>query len=189
MKHTPAKDPDEGTPRRFPRGRHPGRRVRWQILLPRHLLAPPPYRRRLAQHPQFRPELPATPGEARRSNTPSCSRTEARPPRVSHSPRGHARGHSCASGSHHPLPLALPLPPFSPLRLRKPHGTATVRSHTPEPHSPPRGGEWGWERPPSDLRIYGPESRSPASPSATCRGSLPARACGASDPCGKAGTG
>ena len=38
--------------------------------------------------------------------------------------------------------------------------TTTVRSHTPEPHSPPRGGEWGWERPPSDLRIYSPETGS-----------------------------
>ena len=39
-------------------------------------------------------------------------------------------------------------------------GTTTVRSHTPEPQSPPRGGEWGWERPPSDLRIYSPETGS-----------------------------
>ena len=47
--------------------------------------------------------------------------------------------------------------PFS-----KSHGTTTVRSHTPEPHSPPRGGEWGWERPPSDLTIYSPGIRANA---------------------------
>lgn len=189
MKHTPAKDPDEGTPRRFPRGRHPGRRVRWQTLFLRHLLAPPPHRRRLAERPQFRPEPAATLGEARRPNAPSRSRTDARLAQVGHPPRGHARGHSCASGSQHPLPLALPLPPFSPLRLRKPHGAVAVRSHTPEPRSPLLGGERGRERPPSDLPIYGPESRTSASPSATCRGSLPARACGAIYPCGKAGPG
>ena len=48
------------------------------------------------------------------------------------------------------------------------------------------GVEWGWERPPSDPRIYGPDTRSRATTSATGRGSLPARACGAIDPCGKA---
>ena len=47
-------------------------------------------------------------------------------------------------------------------------------------------GERGWERPPSERRIYSPAIRTYASPSATCRGSLPTRACGASDPCGKA---
>ena len=189
MIHIPAKLPDERTPRRLSRGRHPGRRVRWRTLLLRHLLAPRPHRRRLAKCPQSRPELPATPGEARRSTSSPGSRTDARLSRVNHPPRGHARGHSCASGSHHPLPLALPLPPFPPLRLRKPHGTVAVRSHTPEPHSPPRGGEWGRERPPSDLPIYGPETRSRASTSATARGSLPARADGAIYPCGKAGPG
>ncbi len=48
------------------------------------------------------------------------------------------------------------------------------------------GVERGWERPPSDPRIYGPETHGRASTSATARRSLPARACGASDPCGKA---
>ena len=48
------------------------------------------------------------------------------------------------------------------------------------------GAEWGWERPPSDPRIYGPDTRSRATTSATGRGSLPARACGATNPCGKA---
>ena len=48
------------------------------------------------------------------------------------------------------------------------------------------GVEWGWERPPSDPRIYGPDTRSRATTSATGRGSLPARACGAINPCGKA---
>ena len=48
------------------------------------------------------------------------------------------------------------------------------------------GGERGWERPPLRSTIYGPGIRAYASPSATGPGSLPARACGASDPCGKA---
>ena len=48
------------------------------------------------------------------------------------------------------------------------------------------GGEWGRERPPLRSTIYGPGIRAYASPSATCPGSLPARAYGAIDPCGKA---
>jgi len=47
------------------------------------------------------------------------------------------------------------------------------------------GGERGWERPPSDPRIYGPETHRRASTSATARRSFPARACGATNPCGK----
>ena len=41
--------------------------------------------------------------------------------------------------------------------VSKSHDTATVRAHTPELDTPPGGVEWGWERPPSDLRIYSPE--------------------------------
>ena len=186
MTDTPATPPDETAPRRFPKGRHPGRRVRWPVLLLRHLLAPPPHRRRLAEHRQLRHERPATPADAPRSNAPGRSGMDARFPWVERPPRGHDGGHFRTSGSQHPLPLVLPLPPFSPPCVPNSHGTAAFRSYAPEPDSPLRGGEWGWERPPSDLRIYGPETRSQASPSATSRGSLPTRACGAVDPCGKA---
>ena len=186
MVDTPAKPHDGRTPRRFPKGHHPARRARSHARLLRHPLALPPHRRRLTEHPQFRVGWHATPGDARRSSTPGRSRAGARLARVSRRPWGHAGGHSCTSGSQPPLPLALPLPPFSPPCLARPVGIATVRSRTPEPHSPLRGGELGRERPPSDRPIYGPETRIQASPSARSRRSLPARADGATDPCGKA---
>ena len=186
MIDTPTKPSDETTPRRFPKGRHPGRRVRWPVLPLRHLLAPPPHRRRLPQHRQLRPERPATLGDVRRSDTPSRSRTDAQFPWIEHPPRGHDRGHFRTSGSQHPLPLVLPLSPFSAPWVPNSHDTAAVRSHTRAPDSPLWGGESGWERPPSDLPVYGPKTRIQASPSATSRGSLPTRAWGAIDPCGKA---
>ena len=148
MTDTPAKTPDERTPLRFRKGHHPRRRVRWHALLRSVFLAPAPHRRRLANHQRFRPEQPVTTSGGRRSNAPGRSRTDARLLRVIHPPQGHARGHLCTSGSQPPLPLALPLPRFSPPRLARPVGIATVRSRTPEPHSPLRGGELGRERPP-----------------------------------------
>ena len=48
------------------------------------------------------------------------------------------------------------------------------------------GGEWGWERPPSDRTIYSPGIRTYARTCFRGPGSLPARACGAMYPCGKA---
>ena len=65
-------------------------------------------------------------------------------------------------------------------------GPVVICSHTSESHSPSSGGEWGWERPPSDLRIYSPETRRFIRRFIRGPGSLPARASGASDPCGKA---
>ena len=53
-------------------------------------------------------------------------------------------------------------------------------------HSPILGEEWGWGRPASDLPIYGPENRTYVRTYARGHGSLPARACGAIHPCGKA---
>ena len=48
------------------------------------------------------------------------------------------------------------------------------------------GGEWGWERPPLFLRIYSPGIRTYIRTYFRGSGSLPARADGAIDPCGKA---
>ena len=48
------------------------------------------------------------------------------------------------------------------------------------------GGEWGWERPLLFLRIYSPGIRTYIRTYFRGQGSLPARACGAIDPCGKA---
>ena len=75
---------------------------------------------------------------------------------------------------------------FAPPCVSKPVGSAAVRSHAPEPDSPLLGGEWGWERPPSDPTIYSPGVRTYARTYFPGSGSLPARACGAISPCGKA---
>ena len=68
-------------------------------------------------------------------------------------------------------------------------GPVVIRSHTSESHSPWWGGELGWERPPSDLRIYSPGNRTYVRTCFRGQGSLPARADGATDPCGKAVSG
>ena len=70
--------------------------------------------------------------------------------------------------------------------LSKPAGSVAFRSHTPESSSPLRGGERGWERPPSDRTIYSPGNRTYVRACFRGQGSLPARAYGATDPCGKA---
>ena len=67
-----------------------------------------------------------------------------------------------------------------PVALRAPH---------PLPHAPRLRGEWGWERPPSILRMDGPQTGGFCRTSCRLSGSLPARASGASDPCGKAAPG
>ena len=121
----------------------------------------------------------------RASGRPGPSATRARLPRVLHPPRGHSRGHCCSSGRQHPLPLQLPLPrsphhvsrmPLAPLRFGRilPNRSLAL------------GGEWGWERPPSDRAIYSPGVRTYARTYFRGSRSLPARACGAMYPCGKA---
>ena len=121
----------------------------------------------------------------RASGSPGAGAKRAGLPGVMHPPRGHARGRFRNSGSQHPLPLLLPLPrsrhrasrnPLVALRFARRLPNRTLRL----------GGEWGWERPPSERPIYSPAIRTCASPFATCQGSLPARACGAIHPCGKA---
>ncbi len=62
---------------------------------------------------------------------------------------------------------------FTPSRLTKPVGTIAVRSHTPEPHSPPGGGEWGWEQPPVLRRMYSPAIGTYASSFANAGGVAP----------------
>ncbi len=105
----------------------------------------------------------------RASGSPGAGAKRAGLPRVMHPPRGHARGRFRNSGSQHPLPLLLPLPrsrhrasrnPLAALRFARRLPNRTLRL----------GGEWGWERPPSERPIYSPAIRTCASPFATCQG-------------------
>ena len=100
--------------------------------------------------------------------------------------RGHSWGRFFVRLSLTPLSCVLMRVPLTRDRAPKPYGTAAIRSQAPEPESPLLGGEWGWKRPPSDRTIYGPGIRTYARTYFRGRGSLPARACGANDPCGKA---
>ena len=54
---------------------------------------------------------------------------------------------------------------FTAGRFTKLDGTTTVRSHTPEPHSPPGGGEWAGSDPPP---IYGSTAPRAAACNAGC---------------------
>ena len=89
---------------------------------------------------------PVVPGQARHGPpTPASSGSHSGP--LSYGTRTTPPLSRCLSRS------------FSAWRFTQRHDTTTVRSHTPEPDSPPLGGESGWERPPSDLRIYSTETR------------------------------
>ena len=65
-------------------------------------------------------------------------------------------------------------------------GPVALRANHPLPRSPRFRGEWGWERPPLRSTIYSPGIRTYARTYFRGQGSLPARADGPSDPCGKA---
>ena len=106
--------------------------------------------------------------------------------RVICSCRGHPRGHFRSSGRQHPLPLPLPLlrsrhrvsrNPLALLRFARILPNRTLRF---------LGGEWGWERPPSDRTIYSPGVRTYARTCSGGSGSLAAHASSVIDPCGKA---
>ena len=70
-------------------------------------------------------------------------------------------------------------------RSRKPLAPLRFVGRLPNRRTPPWGVGRGWERPPSDPRIYSPESRRFIRRSIRGSGSLPARACGASIPAGR----
>ena len=135
----------------------------------------------------FPPRADLTRGAGRRCRPPRLHPIRPEYLRLSKicPPRGHPRGRFRSSGSQHPLPLPLPLPRSRHRSCRNPLAPLRFARMLANPLSD-FGREWGWERPPSERRTYSPAIRTYASPFATCRGSLPARACGASDPCGKA---
>ena len=82
------------------------------------------------------------------------------------------------------LPLLLPFPARTAvLESRCP---VALRANHPLPHAPRLRGEWGWERPPLRSTIYSPQIRTYVRTYLRGQGSLPARACGAMYPCGKA---
>ena len=185
MTDTPENSPDERTPRRLLQPRPPGKRVRWQTLPVRHLPAPLPHRPRLARHRRFRAERPPAPGDARPPRAPD-RRRPGPDSREQSSLKGATLGATPVRTKDAP-PFCSYFCSYIPsVPAIDPVGTVAIRSHTPESHPPPRGGEWGWERPASDLPIYGPETRTYVRTHSRGHGSLPARACGAIDPCGKA---
>ena len=175
----------QAPPRRILEGRHPGKPVRWPALLLRHLLAPLTHRRRLAQHRQFRAERPPAPGAARPPRTPGRRGPDSRFPRANALPRVtpgatfvrmkdtpplYSRLHSYIPSVivlethwHHHGSLAYSRTALSVLGRRVGLGATPLRS--------------------TDLRPRNPALHSPVF---SWFGSLPARACGASDPCGKA---
>ena len=82
--------------------------------------------------------------------------------------------------------LRTSLPPIPSGLFTRPVGPVAIRRHAPESRSPTPGGERGLERPPLFLRKSGPGVRTSLRTSLRGSGSLPARACGARHPCGKA---